>query len=164
MVKRILKITAVMLSTLLLWGCEEKISTSSWGEMPIPIEIRIAVSDKEGNNMLDPTKASNISSNEISASFLGGTYLRDASPKNGISLWTVKDNNDNPHVLVFGNIPGATNLDSVPLVIDWGDGTSDTITIYNKYTWSMDKAPVLERHIIHDGKDYYGKPNVQVTR
>ena len=152
-----------ILCVLLLWGCDGK-EYASWVDEPLPIEIRITVSDNDGNNMLDPTKASNISANEISASFLGTTYLRDSSPKNGISLWTMKDDDDKPHVLVFGQISGSRSLENIPLVIDWGDGTSDTITIYNKYSWSMDKAPVLERHIIYDGQDYYGKPSVQVTR
>lgn len=156
-------IFGTILCVLILWGCESKEYTS-WVDGPLPIEVRITVSDNDGNNMLDPTKTSNISSNVISAAFLGSTYLRDSSPKNGISLWTMKDANDEPHVLVFGQISGSRTLENIPLVIDWGDGTSDTITIYNKYSWSMDKAPVLERHIIYDGQDYYGKQSVQVTR
>lgn len=164
MTHKIAHIFTALFCAFLLMGCQEKIQTSSWAEEPIPIEIKISVSDTEGNNMLDPTKVSNISSNVITASFLGNSYLRDSAPKNGISLWTVNSEDNKPHVLVFGQISGGKNLENEPLVIDWGDGTSDTITIYNKYTWSIDKAPVLERHIIHNGKDYYGKAYVQVTR
>ena len=158
------RILSLILSAAFLSGCGEKVSTSYWGEEPIPIEIKISVSDTHGNNMLDPTKTSNLSANQISAEFMGNVYMRDSAPKNGISLWTIVDEEDKPHILVFGQIPGSKALDSEPLVIDWGDGSHDTITIYNKYSWSIDHAPSLERHIVYNGKDYYGNATVEITR
>ena len=118
MTHKIAHIFAALFCAFLLMGCQEKIQTSSWAEEPIPIEIKISVSDTEGNNMLDPTKVSNISSNVITASFLGNSYLRDSAPKNGISLWTVNSEDNKPHVLVFGQISGGKSLENEPLVID----------------------------------------------
>ena len=145
-------------------GCAKEKGPELWDMETVPLEVKIAVIDEGGNNILDPTKASKISSNVIKATFKGRTYERDKAAVAGISLSTVVDENKVPAILVFGQISGAQKLEDEPLTIDWGDGTETTITLYNTFTWVENASPKFERHIFYDGKDWTDKPFVQVMK
>ena len=152
---------SLVLGCLLALGCGKDEDSPSF--FPEPMEVRIVVQDSEGGNILDPLIDGNISQNEISATFQGRTYPRDKSDRATLSLRTITDESNDP-VLLFGEIHATMPLDGEPLVLDWGDGTSTEISLYNSWKWSIDNSPVLERHLIYDSKDWVDLPNIVVVK
>ena len=54
--------------------------------------------------------------------------------------------------LSFGELDGQEELKNVDLIIYWGDGTSDTITIFNHFKWKLSGEPSITRRYYVNGK------------
>ena len=52
----------------------------------------------------------------------------------------------------FGELDGAADFDNEDLVINWGDGTSDTVTVFNKFKWNADGSPSITRRFYVNGQ------------
>lgn len=120
-----------------------------------PIVLHIYVNDADGRNLLDGREGS-LDTKNISATYEGETYSVELQTKYYMpsfrGLILKKDSNGN-NELVFGELDGAKNLDYVDLVISWGNGTSDTITIFNDYkVKSNGKLDITRRFYVNGNK------------
>ena len=55
-------------------------------------------------------------------------------------------------MISFGELDGTENIDNEDLVINWGDGTTNTITIFNHFRWKFNGSPAITRRFYVDGK------------
>ena len=106
-----------------------------------PIDIYIKVSNAEGQNLLDSTTANSFVGKEISAEWMGETYVADTISwrekqymtrvylpmMNGLMYVT----KNGEQMLYFGELAGDGDYDDEPLTIHWPDGSKDVITIKN---------------------------------
>ena len=107
-----------------------------------PIEIYVKVSNAEGQNLLDSTTLNNFVGEEISAEWMGETYVADTISwrekqhmtreylpmMNGLMYVT---KNGEP-MLYFGELAGDGDYNDEPFTIHWPDGSTDVITVKNK--------------------------------
>lgn len=129
-----------------------------------PIVPRIYLSDGDGNNLLDPGNTENgFDVSLITAEFKGETYsvtldaVDDGEPETrayfpiftGLSLHTDMYGN---WMLSFGELDGQEYMDNEDLIIRWGDGTSNTITIFNSFRWKANGSPSITRRFYIDGE------------
>lgn len=119
-----------------------------------PIVLHIYVNDADDRNLLDGREGS-LDTKNISATYEGETYSVELQTKYYMpsfrGLVLKKDSNGN-NELVFGELDGAKNLDYVDLVISWGNGTSDTITIFNDYKVKSNGKLDITRRFYVNGK------------
>lgn len=110
-----------------------------------PIYFCFSVSDASGMNLMDTTRCDYVKTHDITATFRGKTYRLDEDPVESKAssvypavmyglriqemVWYQQYYG---YVLYFGQLAGDVDYLNEDLVIDWGDGTSDTITVYNK--------------------------------
>lgn len=130
-----------------------------------PIVPMIYLSDEDGNNLLDPDNVtSGFDVTLITAEFEGKTYSvvesgehAEVQPEtrayfpifSGLRLCT---DSYGKWLLSFGELDGQEDMDNEDLVISWGDGTSSTITIFNRFRWKANGAPSITRRFYVDGK------------
>jgi len=137
-----------LLAAMLLSGCN--IFESTHEDTPLvdwyPVNLILIVEDKDGNDMLDPTRAGNYASG-TTISYKGETYgVYTLQPGEAWSqaptkaylarmkgLRLAQDNlqlseteKRYGYFLVFGQIDGALDLEE-DLVVKWNDGTEDVI-------------------------------------
>ena len=55
-------------------------------------------------------------------------------------------------MISLGELDGTENIDNEDLVINWGDGTTNTITIFNHFRWKFNGSPAITRRFYVDGK------------
>lgn len=142
--KRITRIIMIA-SALLLAGCsalELDETTDELRDYPIvdwyPVNVVITVSDKAGNDLLDPNRPGNYAKG-TTLTFCGTTYevQRDVSTKlylahmQGLqlkrdTLYLSATEKKYCYFLDFGEIDGAKDFDE-DLVIRWSDGKKDVI-------------------------------------
>ncbi len=125
-----------------------------------PVRISFYVKDYDGRDLLSPSYEENILNNKIKVLYNGEEYPLnvdmsevdrgdDAKTRaympimRGLSI----DKFGNDHYLKFGEIDGAKSQDII-LVVDWGDGTKDTIRVIHKFRWKNNGYPDSET-------DYY---------
>ena len=129
-----------------------------------PIVLHVYVSDSDGNNLLseESSGSGHLDIDKIYAVFDGQNYPL-----------TVEDEGKNPYTkaympdfqglclstdfygnkyLSFGELDGEEELKNVDLIIYWGDGTSDTITIFNHFKWKLSGEPSITRRYYVNGK------------
>ena len=128
-----------------------------------PIVLHIYVSDSDGNNLLSAENAAgHLDIDKVYAVFDGQNYPL-----------TVEDEGEDPHTkaympdfqglclrtdfygnkyVSFGELNGEDELNNVDLVLYWGDGTSDTITIFNHFKWKLSGSPSITRRYYVNGK------------
>ena len=115
-----------------------------------PITLEIFVKDAEGNNLLDYDW---LLGKNVTATFKGETY----------DLQTVEAKAYMPHFLgfkvtvrdlgmylYFGELAGTEALND-DFVINWGDRSSDVITIYNECKTKLNGAYDIKRHYVVNG-------------
>ena len=124
-----------------------------------PIRIYIKVSNTEGQNLLDSVTTNNFLDKEISAEWMGDTYIADT-----VSLWEKQHvtreylpmmdglmyvtRNGEP-MLYFGELAGDGDYDDEPFTIHWPDGSTDVITVKNKaYLSSADRKFKLNGKVV----------------
>ncbi len=150
-----------------------------------PIVVSVTVADKAGNDLLDSAATKTVLKNKISLLFKGKQYplksyaewLKEKHKADGdfhlsaykpvmqgFLLCNGKNFNTKSNFLSFGEIDGAETLKNEKMVIDWGDGTRDEITLYN-HVIEGDKDLKCTRKIWLNGKQLKhntGSPNFEV--
>ena len=119
-----------------------------------PIVLHIYVNDADGRNLLDGREGS-LDTKNISATYEGETYSVELQTKYYMPSFrglVLKKDSAGNNKLVFGELDGAKNLDYVDLVISWGNGTSDTITIFNDYKVKSNGKLDITRRFYVNGK------------
>ena len=167
MKKSILKSMLLMVTSCVMFvSCDPPIM--DWN----PIRIYIKVSNAEGQNLLDSVTPNNFLDKEISAEWMGDTYIADT-----VSLWEKQHvtreylpmmdglmyvtRNGEP-MLYFGELAGDGDYDDEPFTIHWPDGSTDVITVKNKaYFSSADRKFKLNGKVV--AKDT-GSPIISIVK
>ncbi len=145
--------------------CGSMLSCASAGDDVIwdiaPIEVQIYVNNADGENLIDPDAVEGLFSvDKITAEWKGETYSissEESGPKTKaympvFSGLTLKADSFGKWRLCFGELDGQENIDNEKLVIHWGDGNSDTITIFNKFKWKANGNPSITRRFYLNGE------------
>ena len=129
-----------------------------------PIVLRVYLVDSDGTDLLDPANAGNgIDMSGITAEFQGKTYVlsdkeqgaREVGTKAYMPYFSGLNLESDPYgrwMLSFGELDGEENFDNEDFTINWGDGTSTVITIFNKFKWKTSGSPSITRRFYVDGK------------
>ena len=137
-----------------------------------PIEIYIKVCNADGQNLLDSLTPNNFVDKEISAEWMGETYVADTIsyrkkqfmtrtylPEMHGLMYGIKDE---VKVLYFGEIAGDGDYDDEQLTFYWPDGSTDIIAIKNKtYFSSADRTFKLNGEVV--AKDT-GRPFIDIVK
>ena len=137
-----------------------------------PINIYVKVTNAEGQNLLDSVTLNNFVDKEISAEWMGETYVADT-----ISLWEKQHmtrmylpmmnglmyvTKNGEQMLYFGELAGDGDYDDEPLTIHWPDGSTDVITVKNKtYLSSANRKYKLNGEVVT--KDT-GSPIISIVK
>mgnify|MGYP004560171391 FL=1 len=150
------RILIFLLTVLTLISCSD-LRTESRSDIIYditPIVLHIYVNDADGRNLLDGREGS-LDTKNISAAYEGETYSVELQTKYYMPSFrglVLKKDSAGNNKLVFGELDGAKNLDYVDLVISWGNGTSDTITIFNDYKVKSNGKLDITRRFYVNGK------------
>ncbi len=133
-------------------------------------ELGLYVEDAEGKNLLDPAVSNNIVNEPVKVTYKGKTYEKDAETESKTRYLPAKmyglvsaTDTDGCLFLSFGDLPGADPFVDEPVIIEWGDGTKDTILVNNKIVWNGNE-PSAQRSFILNGKAYEAKITVDASR
>ena len=117
----------------------------------MPVTLEIFVKDAEGNNLLDYGW---LDGKNVTATFKGETYeLQKDVPTRAYMphFYVFKvTGRDIGAMLYFGELDGTHDMDD-EFVINWGDGTFDTIVIYNDCRTTMNGGYDIKRHYVVNG-------------
>ena len=117
----------------------------------MPVTLEIFVKDAEGNNLLDYGW---LDGKNIIATFKGETYeLQKDVPTRAYMphFYGFKVTGSDPGaMLYFGELDGTHDMND-EFVINWGDGTFDTIVIYNDCRTTMNGGYDIKRHYVVNG-------------
>lgn len=127
-----------------------------------PFVINITVSDKDGNDLLNPETSFSIANNGIKAIFGGETFEMDSMPvADGQSrailavfrgLYSYQGS-DGRYRLSFGEFAGDRNYDPQELVIDWNDGTPNDTIVFSHSFWWKNHEPEQKTVVYLNGKE-----------
>ena len=116
-----------------------------------PVTLEIFVKDAEGNNLLDYGW---LDGKNVIATFKGETYelQKDALTRAYMpQFYGFKvTSRDLGPFLYFGELDGTLDMND-EFVINWGDGTFDTIVIYNDCRTKANGAYDIKRHYVVNG-------------
>ena len=117
----------------------------------MPVTLEIFVKDTEGNNLLDYGW---LDGKNVTATFKGETYqLQKDEPTRAYMphFYGFKvTGRDLGAMLYFGELDGTHDRND-EFVINWGDGTFDTIVIYNDCRTTMNGGYDIKRHYVVNG-------------
>ena len=117
----------------------------------MPITLEIFVKDTEGNNLLDYGW---LDGKNVTATLKGETYeLQKDVPTRAYMphFYGFKvTGHDLGTMLYFGELDGTHDMND-EFVINWGDGTLDTIVIYNDCRTTMNGGYDIKRHYVVNG-------------
>ena len=117
----------------------------------MPVTLEILVKDVEGNNLLDYGW---LDGKNVTATFKGETYqLQKDVPTRAYMphFYGFKvTGRDLGTMLYFGELDGTHDMND-EFVINWGDGTFDTIVIYNDCRTTMNGGYDIKRHYVVNG-------------
>ena len=117
----------------------------------MPVTLEIFVKDTEGNNLLDYGW---LDGKNVIATLKGETYeLQKDVPTRAYMphFYGFKvTGRDIGAMLYFGELDGTHDMDD-EFVINWGDGTFDTIVIYNNCRTTMNGGYDIKRHYVVNG-------------
>ena len=117
----------------------------------MPVTLEIFVKDTEGNNLLDYGW---LDGKNVTATFKGETYeLQKDVPTRAYMphFYGFKvTGRDLGTMLYFGELDGTHDMND-EFVINWGDGTFDTIVIYNDCRTTMNGGYDIKRHYVVNG-------------
>lgn len=116
---------------------------------PVPIELKIEVTDAQGNDLMNPLVEGNIRSHAIKAVYKGEVYSFNQTevtlfPLEEIGLYTKITGIPNvaygkKYLLTFGPFDIHEDFMNEEVIIEWGDGSSDVINFSNTYRASRDE-------------------------
>ncbi len=126
-----------------------------------PIVPQIYLNDKDGRDLLDPYRSdSEFDPMKVTVVYEDSTYTvktRDelvetraympwffglAIQKDAFGRW----------LLSFGELDGTEDIDNKDIMIDWGNGCIDVITIFNNFKWKANGSPSIKRRFYVNGK------------
>ena len=117
----------------------------------MPVTLEIFVKDAEGNNLLDYGW---LDGKNVIATFKGETYeLQKDVPTRAYMphFYGFKvTGSDLGAMLYFGELDGTHDMND-EFVINWGNGTFDTIVIYNDCRTTMNGGYDIRRHYVVNG-------------
>ncbi len=117
----------------------------------MPVTLEIFVKDTEGNNLLNYGW---LDGKNVTATFKGETYeLQKDVPTRAYMphFYGFKvTGRDLGAMLYFGELDGTHDMND-EFVINWGDGTFDTIVIYNDCRTTMNGGYDIKRHYVVNG-------------
>ncbi len=117
----------------------------------MPVTLEIFVKDTEGNNLLDYGW---LDGKNVTATFKGETYeLQKDVPTRAYMphFYGFKvTGRDQGTMLYFGELDGTHDMND-EFIINWGDGTFDTIVIYNDCRTTMNGGYDIKRHYVVNG-------------
>ena len=117
----------------------------------MPVTLEIFVKDTEGNNLFDYGW---LDGKNVTATFKGETYdLQKDVPTRAYMphFYGFKViGRDLGTMLYFGELDGTHDMND-EFVINWGDGTFDTIVIYNDCRTTMNGGYDIKRHYVVNG-------------
>ena len=117
----------------------------------MPVTLEIFVKDAEGNNLLDYGW---LDGKNVTATFKGETYELQKDELTRAYMphfYGFKvTGSDLGAMLYFGELDGTHDMDD-EFVINWGDGTFDTIVIYNDCRTTMNGGYDIKRHYVVNG-------------
>lgn len=126
------------------------------------ITLRIYRSDADGNDSLNPdVNSEGFDPSKVTVVWEGKTYRMEEPEDSGVSpmayyptFYGLKLSTDNfgKWHFWFGELSGEDAIDNEDLIIDWGDGTSDTITVYNRLKWKANGKPSITRRFYINGE------------
>jgi len=146
MMKRIIFFLLIAISSVVI-SCENMQVDAD----AMPITLEIFVKDTEGNNLLDYGW---LDGKNVIATFKGETYeLQKDVPTRAYMphFYGFKvTGSDLGAMLYFGELDGTHDMND-EFVINWGDGTFDTIVIYNDCRTTMNGGYDIKRHYVVNG-------------
>lgn len=154
--RRILEILSLLACHICLAGCADLGSDIVYDIAPITLHVY--VNDGDGRNLLDEENGA-LDAEKITVSYKGEIYgarRSEAETKAYLPVFSgleiTKDFYGNS-LLTFGELDGADNMDNEDIVISWGDGTSDTITVFNKCKYKVNGDLSITRRFYVNGKN-----------
>lgn len=138
-------------------GCLDSCSETSDVVWDIaPIVPKIYLNDADGRNLLDPAVGEGVDISGVSATFREETYYVTCGEDTKAYLpvfigLVLKQDFKGNYCLEFGELDGTEDFSNESLAIDWGDGSSTVITIYNRFRWKNNGSPAISRHFLLDG-------------
>lgn len=146
MMKRIIFFLLIAISSVVI-SCENMQVEAD----AMPVTLEIFVKDTEGNNLLDYGW---LDGKNVTATFKGETYdLQKDLPTRAYMphFYGFKViGRDLGTMLYFGELDGTHDMND-EFVINWGDGTFDTIVIYNDCRTTMNGGYDIKRHYVVNG-------------
>ena len=146
MMKRILIFLLIAISSVIT-SCENlQVEADA-----MPVTLEIFVKDADGDNLLDYGW---LDGKNVTATFKGETYeLQKDVPTRAYMphFYGFKvTGQDLGTMLYFGELDGTHDMND-EFVINWGDGTFDTIVIYNDCRTTMNGGYDIKRHYVVNG-------------
>jgi len=135
-----------------------------------PTEVRITLSDSQGNDLLDPKNEGGWYNLPISATFDGKTFegINKSSIKHddlqtkyylatlrGFYMYPLWYTHTDRYILYFGELDSADKWDH-DLVISWPDGTKDVIRVQHAFRWDINGNPDMYTGFKLNGKAVEG--------
>lgn len=127
-----------------------------------PFVIHITVSDKDGNDLLDPETSQSIADNGIKAIWTGRTFEKDSifvpdgQSRAVLAVFRGLYANqwpDGRYRLSFGEFAGDRNYEPQELVIDWNDGTPNDTIVFSHSFWWENHEPNQKTIVYLNGKE-----------
>ena len=127
-----------------------------------PFVIHITVSDKDGNDLLNPETSQSIADNGIKAIWTGRTFEKDSifvpdgqSRAVLVVFRGLYANQwpDGRYRLSFGEFAGDRNYEPQELVIDWNDGTPNDTIVFSHSFWWKNHEPNQKTIVYLNGKE-----------
>ena len=129
-----------------------------------PFPIIVSVCDAEGNDLLDSASPNAINLEGIKMLYNGEEYTLNkeqsstrAWPADFYGIKLEYNTTKERYELWMGEFEGGDFYDNVDIIIDWGDGSSDTITLYNKIVAPYDGDFHIDQRFYLNGEqvEYY---------
>lgn len=127
-----------------------------------PISLYVEVQDKAGNDLLNPDTEGSIAHQGIKVTVRGKTYEKDSLANDilhsraYLAVFTgmqTRQKSDGTFYLEIGEFFGDDNVENETAIIDWNDGTKDTLSFSNNLTWPSKNEPAIDRHFYLNGKE-----------
>lgn len=117
-----------------------------------PIDISIYVTDSEGTDLLDPAAENTIVNNEIKVLYKGKEYAMHWEIENPVAsraipvIWNGLQickplSGGNGYYLTFGDFDRMDYYENEEFVIDWGDGSWNTVFHFSNFFWWENHEP-----------------------
>ncbi len=139
-------------------SCSEGVGSSMIWDIA-PIVVQVYVNNSDGESLIDPDSQSGpYDLTSITAQWRDSTYnVASDEPKTkayfaAFDGLTLKSDAYGRWYLCFGELDGEENINNENLTINWGDGSSDTITIFNKFRWKTNGNPSITRRFYLNGE------------